>query len=317
MPMNPRLSPFRQSVIAIVAMGAATAVAAAQRQVFRAVGSIVTVEVMVRDGNRLAKGLMPEDFEVYDNDVRQKVELLDVESLPIDLTLIVDTSGSVEPMIEELREYVRLSGEALRIDDRVRIVTFSAHVVDALPLQSPTTVLPVEKIVADGGTAIYDAIMSALMRTRVSDRRQILVCFTDGIETASAMNADAVLEVAKRSDSVLYVFLVKDVMMRDRAARRFDSRQYWLSRFEPNTAATGAERLSRVTAATGGALTEVAVRPQLPQRLRETLEDFRTSYVLRYRPTGVEPSSWHSIAVRVPKVRQSQVRARSGYFWGK
>jgi VWFA-related protein len=308
--------PSRAFVIAAALVAATSALVAQQRQRFRAADNIVTVEVMVRDGNKLATGLTPEDFELTDNGVRQTVELLDVESLPIDLTLIVDTSGSVEPMVNELRLYVRQSAEVLRIDDRIRIVTFSGQVVDALPLQTPPMEVPVEKLVADGGTSIYDAIMSALMRTRLSDRRQILVCFTDGIETASAMSADALLEVAKRSDSVLYVFLVKQVMGFPLGINYDDSRGYWLPRLEWNGPAS-VDPLSRIASATGGSSTEVAVRPQLPGILRATLEDFRTSYVIRYRPTGVEPSGWHEITVRVPKVRQSRVYARSGYFWGK
>ena len=308
--------PLRPFAVAIALCTAAGALAAQQRQIFRATGNIVTVEVMVRDGNKLATGLTPEDFELSDNGVRQTVELLDIESLPIDLTLIVDTSGSVEAMINELRLYVRQSADVLRIDDRIRIVTFSGQVVDALPLQTPPMDVPVDKIVADGGTSIYDAIMSGLMRTRLSDRRQILVCFTDGIETASAVSADALLEVAKRSDSVLYVFLVKRVIGFPLGTNYDDTRGYWLSRMEWNTPASS-DPLSRIAAATGGSSTEVAVRPQLPGILRATLEDFRASYVIRYRPTNVEPGGWHEITVRVPKVRQSRVQARSGYFWGK
>ena len=53
-----------------------------------------------------------------DNGVPQKVEMVDVESLPIDLTLVVDTSGSVEPMIEQLRFYAREAATLLRVDDR-------------------------------------------------------------------------------------------------------------------------------------------------------------------------------------------------------
>ena len=194
--MTPYFGRWVWAVVAIAA-GTVTVLAAQQRPVFRAGDAVVTVEVMVRDGNTLVKGLAPEDFEIADNGVRQTVELLDVESLPIDLTLIIDTSGSVMPMVEELREYARQSAEVLRLDDRIRIVTFSAHVIDTLPLQAPPTAVPVEKIVANGGTAIYDAILSGLMRTRISDRRQILACFTDGIETASAISADALLERGK------------------------------------------------------------------------------------------------------------------------
>jgi hypothetical protein len=43
------------------------------------------------------------------------------------------------------------------------------------------------------------------------------------------------------------------------------------------------------------------------------IEDFRSSYVLRYMPEGVARDGWHDINVRVVKGGPYEVRARSGY----
>jgi hypothetical protein len=124
------------------------------------------------------------------------------------------------------------------------------------------------------------------------------------------LDGSALVSVAKRSDSVLHVFLVKDVMDVPRPWFAADTRNYWLSRLEFDFATLG-----QAAAATGGTVQELAVRTQLPAYLRHTLEDQRTSYVLRYAPTGVKPEGWHAIEVRVAASGR-RVRARQGYFWG-
>ena len=275
---------------------------------FRTTGSLVTVDVQVRDGTRLVRGLTAADFQISDNGVPQKVEMLDVESLPIDLTLVVDTSGSIVPMLEQLRMYVRDAAAALRVDDRFRLITFAGDVREATPLLPADERLPIERLQADGATSIVDAATASLMRTRQGDRRQIVAVFTDGIETNSALDGAALESVAKRSDSVLYVFLVSNPMYVP-VWSPADTRGYWLSRVDFDV-----DELVAAATATGGAVERVNVRTELPALLRRTLEDYRTSYVLRYAPAGVAEQGWHAIEVRVPE-SSHRVRARAGYFW--
>jgi Mg-chelatase subunit ChlD len=118
-----------------VALILSGAIAAQSPQVFRATETIVTVDAAVLDGTRPVLGLTANDFEVTDNGVRQKVDMVDVESLPIDLTLVVDISGSVEGMMDEIRGYMRQSESLLRIDDRIRVITFAGQVREAVGLQ--------------------------------------------------------------------------------------------------------------------------------------------------------------------------------------
>lgn len=294
---------------AVIAAAGLTA-AAQNPQVFRATTALVTVDVAVLDGNKLVRGLTPKDFEIEDEGVRQQIEMVDVESLPVDLTLVVDTSGSVRSMIEDIRLYVKDAASVLRADDRVRLITFAGEVRDVFGLQPATIDIPVDRIVVNGATSINDAIIASLMRTRRGDRRQLIVAFTDCIETNSAMDMSALELVAERSDSVLHIFRVKDAFRNPQPFLYLNTRGYLLTRVDQDLEGLGAAARS-----TGGWLSDVAVRPELPAKLRETLEDFRTSYVLRYRPAGVAQQGWHRISVKVPN-RSYAVRARTGYFWG-
>ena len=109
-------------------------------------------------------------------------------------------------------------------------MTFAGEVRDVFGLQPATELPPVEKIQPDGATSIYDALTAALMRTRQADRRQIVMAYTDGIETSSVLDGSALVSVAKRSDSVLHVFLVKNPMYDPQLAPTYpaDTRHYWL-----------------------------------------------------------------------------------------
>ena len=279
-----------------------------QRPTFYGTTAMVTVEVSVLSGNKLVRDLVAGDFQIFDNKVAQKVEVLDVESLPVDLTLVVDVSGSVRPMIEELQLYTREIAAALRVDDRYRLVTFSSEISDRFGLRPATEIPPTDEIKVEGATSIFDALTTALMRTRRADRRQIVIGLTDGYETSSAIDGEALKAVAKRSDSTLHVLLVRDPMDMDTTRYPANTRGWWLPNIDIDF-----EELGDAARATGGEMQELNVRKQIPTFIRQTLEDFRTSYVLRYTPTGVAAAGWHDLEVKV-RGGPYKVRARPGYF---
>ena len=73
--------------------------------------------------------------------------------------------------------------------------------------------------------------------------------------------------------------------------------------------------LRTAAARTGGALYENPSNTQLPAIFKRVLDDFRSSYVLTFAPTGVARPGWHDLTVRVTNTKFS-VRARKGYDGG-
>src|SRR6187401_752985 len=71
--------------------------------VFRSVSTLVSLSVSVKRGGRIVAGLTPEDFTVLDEGVRQEVSRLTFEEVPIDTTVIVDTSGSTKDAWQRIR----------------------------------------------------------------------------------------------------------------------------------------------------------------------------------------------------------------------
>jgi hypothetical protein len=79
---------------------AALLAASSQQPTFRAEVDVVSVDVAVTDRSRPVGGLDSADFQLSDNGVAQRIELLSIEATPIDVSLVVDVSGSIADNIE-------------------------------------------------------------------------------------------------------------------------------------------------------------------------------------------------------------------------
>lgn len=120
-------------VLGVLSVHAASLLGQQQAPVFRADTSAVTVNVSVTRGNVPVEGLTADDFRLYDNDTLQEVTAVTWEAVPVDVSLVVDTSGSTFPALDDLREGLRRMTQFLRPADRVRVLTMGNAVVNAIP----------------------------------------------------------------------------------------------------------------------------------------------------------------------------------------
>ena len=130
------------------------------------------------------------------------------------------------------------------------------------------------------------------------DRRHLVVAYTDGADTISILSPDTVREVAGFADALVHVVVPTDPDRRRTAAS--PARAGWLN---------------EVTARTGGRVFAIDSDAAITLAFTRLIDEFRTSYVLRYLPTGVKAGGWHDITVRV-KGGPYDIRARKGYSGG-
>jgi VWFA-related protein len=290
----------------VVAMSARTP-ARQGRPAFRAETTTVSVNVSVRDGNRPVAGLTGDDFQLSDSGIVQHIHDVSVESVPIDVTLIVDTSNSARAEFERFRKDTKQIAGLLRDQDRLRLMTIDTYVHELLPMKASREVTIPHSIGAGGMTSAYDAMAVALM-TRVGlDRRHLIVAMTDGWDTMSVLDAETLREVAGRSDAVLHMVLTNET---SGAYNPFPSRSLYHDR--------DLNALRDATSRTGGDLHGAGffAAADAVVIFRKVFEDFRASYVLHYSPTGVDRNGWHPLKVSVPKSPKYSVRSRQGYFGG-
>ena len=262
---------------------------AGQQSAFRARTDVVVIDVAVTEGRKPVAHLKKSDFELRDNNVVQPILDASRETFPLDVTVAVDISGSMSKADREVVE--RAIGQvsaALRPEDRAAVVAFGTHISERTSLRHPP--IPIDlSIVGRGGTAVFDALLLSLVTAPVLDRRQFVLLMTDGQENASYFDGHVVVETARYASAPVSIVLA------------------------PNRAPLPVRGvLHAVAATTGGEVIELKGNRELSAAFLTALDGFRTSYVLRYAPTGVAVSGWHDISVSV-KGQNYTVRARRGY----
>jgi hypothetical protein len=179
-----------------------------QQPVFRAGVDVVTIQASVRSGNRLVGGLTAADFELRDNGVPQQLSSLSVEQVPIDLTLLLDLSSSVDgPMLQRLKSAVRDTAAQLRGDDRIRLVAVSHVLHEIFSLGPRTQMMPLDGLEAEGATSLYDGLAAAMMHPSESGRRQLVVAFTDGRDSSSIIDESTAKAIARLTDTTVDIIV--------------------------------------------------------------------------------------------------------------
>jgi len=292
-----------------IAIGASVAVSGQQtvKPVFRTQTDVVSVSVAVYSGRRPVAGLGVSDFALTDNTIAQEIDSVTAQEVPIDVTLAVDVSGSTADHLKQYRSDVAEIAKLLGPEDRLRLIAFGTDVVEVLPLQRQSGPLPLDALQMSGMTSLNDALVDALVRSVAFDRRHLAVAFTDGHDTLSVTTPDRVLEVARQSETVLHLVITSSASIPTSSIPRA-----WPipGRMNPK----GREMLLEAAEVTGGRRGWPGIfNASVLGAFKEIFNDFRASYVLKYRPRGVPSSGWHDLTVSVPKQRGYTIRARRGY----
>jgi VWFA-related protein len=249
----------------------------------------VRVDVMVTNGRTPVGGLTAGDFELRDNGVVQRVEVIDAADVPIRAILALDTSASIRGA---RRTDLISAGETLldglKPADGAGLVTFSHAITSKI---APTTDLnavrdALREIAPVGRTSIMDAAYVALTSTIDQSGRFLIVVCTDGSDTMSWLQPAQVLEAAQRANAVVYAVTPGG--------------------------GHGSPALKRLADTTGGEELQVSSSRDLRSAFQRILAAFRSRYVLAYSPQGVAPGGFHRLEIKVPR-RNVTVKARAGY----
>jgi len=287
--------------------------------VFRATSTGVSIDLSVKRGGRAVMGLTAADFGVTDNGVRQTVEQVLQGSAPIDVTLIIDASGSTATIFETIRRHSQRILGLLRPQDRVRVLVIETIPYELVPLQAVGLkfALPQERLPGNL-SSIYDTLLAALVTSPDPERRRLVVALTDGIDTKSITSMQVLENVVRRTDTVLHLIAVHTAAVASTGPAPPRSSSLGFMRDQPTKPES--ELFEALPALTGGAFhgprhdSRNKASVDVVEAVRDVLQDFRQSYVIQYQPRDVATSGWHDIVVRVKGVDRKGVRARAGYF---
>ena len=290
------------TIALIIATGSVSQVAPARLQ-FRADVEIVQVDVFVTRGSQAVTDLKSREFEVYDNGVSQEVQLLERESIPLTAVLVLDSSASLAGRkLTDLQTAVRAFVDVLEPNDRVALLAFSSHLEILADLEATreTTLEALSTMRAEGATSLHDALYAGLTIGSQSTGSLLLV-FTDGRDTFSWLTSDDVLDVVRKTDSLVYVVTTEPKQPAD-----------WQRRV-PKVYDPTVPFLGKVASAGGGTVFSLDSLSELERVFLSILAEMKTRYRLYYYPQGVERPGWHDLKVKVRR-RGVQVRARPGYW---
>lgn len=299
--------PARAAAIAGFTLALAGATGAAQ-QVFRGGVEVVSLAVTVTDKQgRYIGGLDRDAFEIFEDGVIQDLTYFSRDAQPIALTLLIDTSTSMEAKMRIAQEAAIGFTRQLEPSDVAAVVGFNSRPQVLQSFTSDVNLLEqaIRRTSAGGSTALYNAIyigLRELQRVRVEDapgviRRQAIVVLSDGEDTTSLLSYEEVLEIAKRSETAIYAIGL-------RAPAEVNTSGFREAEFVLRT-------LAQQTGGRAFFVEDPATLPEIYQRIADELANqYSMGYVSK---NGRRDGSWRRIVVRVGRPDVT-ARTKQGYY---
>ena len=190
-----------------------------QAPAFRAGVDVVSVNVTVTDTvHRYVTDLEMPEFSVFEDGVKQDITFFNRQQQPIALSLLLDSSASMEAQLGTLQTAAANFVRRLKPNDLAQIIDFDSRVEIRQGFTGNQAELEsaIRNTAAGGSTSLYNAIYIALRELRkiraVSEeevRRQALIVFSDGEDTSSLVSFEEVLDLAKRSETAIYTIALR------------------------------------------------------------------------------------------------------------
>jgi VWFA-related protein len=279
--------------IGVLVAALAASVSAQQRPTFRSGVDVVRIDASVMNGRSAVGGLTKDHFAITDNGIPQTIDSVSIDRVPLGMMLVLDTSESLlgQPITALIGATRRLI-DSLRPNEAASLVIFSDQVRLAVPHTHDRVPLlaALSGLTAAGATSINDAIVLALLHRppQTLETRQVMIVFSDGVDTASWLRSGQAQEAVRRSGMLVHVV-------------------------ELRTEAGGTNFAREVAKAGGGRAWSATSAGALRELFEKVLEELRAGYSITYYPSGVSRYGWHNVKVTLRNAR-GEVTARPGYF---
>ena len=276
---------------------------------------VFDAQVIDKKTRKVFGGLRREDFEIYEENVRQPIVYFSQDQLPLSVLLLLDISRSVTPIIEQVGAGANEALQRLKPEDEVAVMAFADN---PKLIQSFTKDRKVaaEKISEAGttdlghGTYLNEALHAAEQAmnnaSNPTNRRAIIV-ITDNIAPAGGhFGKDKVINDLLESGTVVYGLIVRAALGKVFNVLSFGT----IHGVNEYCEETGGEVLG-------------ADQKEVNNRLAEMFTRLRTRYTLGYRPPeSNEEGKFRRVKVQLtPPIMKTNkklvVRARTGYYFRK
>ncbi|MFZ0427062.1 MAG: VWA domain-containing protein [Acidobacteriota bacterium] len=266
------------------------------------------------------KNLTKDDFLVFEDGRLQKIVNFYSEKVPVKVVLLIDASGSTRFSQVDIRNAALEFVKGLGPEDQVAVITFNDQVKLILDFTSnlDDIKLALESIYAKGSTVLNDAVYVTFddLLKNVQGKTAVIL-LTDGIDTGSTVSFDSAMNLALRSDTVVYVASKVDEYRQGaiEARQQFAAHAQMIPKeLQDDYIVERKAMLQRLTDLTGGRLLDTFAFYSLTNVYQQVAEELRNQYYISYTPTNqARDGSWRSIDLKTTR-GGLVVSTRKGYF---
>jgi VWFA-related protein len=273
---------------------------------FRVGVDIVSLNVTVTNGeNRYVTDLDQQDFAVFEDGVKQDLTFFNRRQQPIALSLLLDSSASMEDKLETLQTAAVNFVRRLKPTDLAQVVDFDSRVEVKQEFTASHDELQqaIMQTASGGSTSLHNAVYIALKELRkvkaASEedvRRQAIIVFSDGEDTSSLVSFEEVLDLAKRSETSIYTIGLRGT---DTQSRGFREAEFVLRQLAQET---------------GGRAFFPAKVEDLSGVYSQIADELASQYTLGYTSKNARrDGAWRRIVVQVLKPSLTP-RTKRGYY---
>jgi VWFA-related protein len=295
-------------LVAVVALGSLTVTG---QQRFKAGVDLVQFSVILTDkqGTPIT-GLKAEDFEILEEGKPQTITYFSEgdpedgaslgDAMPLHLGLTLDTSGSMERDIHDVRKaainflnanYAAIDFTLVDFDTEVRVTRYGDDEVERL-------IERIRRRKPDGWTALFDAVGVYLNSVGPLDGQKIMLLYTDGGDTRSELTFSDTIDLLKSSDVTLYAIGYLE--------------------YQSSSARTQQQsQLQRMAAVTGGQAFFPSSIKELDKIYEKIQREIAARYSLGYLSSDTrKDGAWRKVDIKLKRqdLKGAKLRTRSGYF---
>jgi Ca-activated chloride channel homolog len=278
--------------------------------------NLVVVEATVRDARgQVVDNLKRENFRIYEDGTEQQIVQFSRDELPLAVALVLDRSGSMGPVLRQVRDAAFDTLSQLKRNDEVALFAFdsTSKRLEDLTTDRQRIADDIAGIYAGGGTDITDALFdAALYLGRAAPNRRhavILVSDNDGTVQGYSSEKD-VIRMALETETTIYSIKVK---------AGGASRALSLPLALPN-ALPGTGSVPKMARETGGEVIDTHTAGSVQSAMATVIARLKQRYTLGYSSTNRQrDGSFRQIDIRVSDGSTStsvkySVYARRGYY---
>jgi Ca-activated chloride channel family protein len=281
--------------VAAIAAALSIPLVAQQGPTFKAGTHVVSIFATVTDAQkRLVPDLTKDDFQVFDNEKPQPVIYFDNSIRPINVVVMLDTSGSMTLTIDLLKQAAEQFLLRLLPEDRGRVGAFNDKIQFNARWSNDRDqmITDAKNLDFGNGTRLWDAAGASLDELKNIDGRKVILLFTDGDDTESKMRLSAVLDRARAEEVMIYAIGLESKFL--------------------GTTTKPDGGLRKIAEETGGGYFELKRATDLAPTFTKVAQELHSQYVIGFAPTALD-NKVHKLAVRMKQPGMT-AQARRSYL---